>query len=416
MRRVARWLGGWVARVTGAVLVLIWFGGPASADIITVESEIRIGREAAGEVERQLPMSRDPILINRVERIGRRLAMVSGRPELPFEFHVVDGREINAFALPGGFTYVYRGLLQAVPNDDALAFVMGHEITHATRRHAVKQLRKNALLEIVTIPLRRWLGGGGRGWLQLIMQNVYSRDDESEADHVGLELAAKAGFSPEGGPQAMDTLLKMYGKGGPQILVLLQDHPATEHRLKKLRAQSEQLKSARLAGSKPASPEADLPPKLASPPLPAAPKNPYWPLTPGNRWMYRVTDESGARSYLTVKVIERIPGANLFRVESKIDRNIATVVQLHVTDDAVLRQRGAQWEAEWKFVGDERFRVSEETVMVPHGTHAALRVERLGADKQPVAIGWFVKGLGLVKRQSLATGIVEVLEVCELEN
>jgi len=189
----------------------------STADLITVESEIRIGREAAGEVERQLPLTRDPVLRSRVERIGRRLVLVSGRPELPFEFHVVDAHEINAFALPGGFVYVYRGLLQAVPNDDAVAFILGHEIVHATRRHAVKQLRKNSVLELVSIPLRRWIGGSGRDWLRLIMQQMYSRDDESEADRMGLELATRAGFSPDGGPLAMETLVKAYGGSGPKL-------------------------------------------------------------------------------------------------------------------------------------------------------------------------------------------------------
>ena len=227
-------------RLAVSLLVGCWAGGlrlaPARADIISVESEIRIGREAAGEVERQLPLSRDPLLQSRVERVGRRLAMVSDRPELPFEFHVIEAREVNAFALPGGFTYVYRGLLQAIPNDDALAFILGHEITHAVRRHAVKQLRKNTVVEILSLPLRRVLGGGS-DWLRLIVQQMYSRDDESEADHLGLELCVKAGFSPDGGAQAMDTLLKMYGKGDSQILVLLQDHPATERRMKKLKEQ-----------------------------------------------------------------------------------------------------------------------------------------------------------------------------------
>lgn len=419
-------MGALSRRLGAAALLLLAL--PLWADIITVESEIRIGREAAGEVERQLPISRDPVLRSRVERIGRRLALVSGRPELPFEFQVVDAREVNAFALPGGFVYVYRGLLQSVPNDDAVAFILGHEIVHATRRHAVKQLRKNTILEIVSLPLRRWIGGTGRDWLRLIMQQMYSRDDESEADRMGLELSTRAGFSPDGGPQAMETLLKMYGAGGPRILVLLQDHPATDARVKKLKAQATSLKSARATPPAPGEvaqgateseavspPPAPLP--ALSPLIPRLPEpgadHPLYPLAAGSRWSYRVTDASGTRGLLVVRAIERVPGDEaVYRLEWRFNGVAVANARMTASAQGVWRLRAQRWQPDWRFVSDEQFRIREESITVPHGIYNAVRVEQWAGD-QCVQVAWFVRGLGLVQREARRAGLRESLQEYE---
>ena len=113
--------------------------GASRAGVIGRSPEISAGREAASMVEKFYTVDTDPAAVARVRAIGRRLAASAKDTEFPFEFHVVESGEVNAFALPGGFVYVFRGLLQLLPNDDALAFVLGHEVSHVTRHHAVRQ-------------------------------------------------------------------------------------------------------------------------------------------------------------------------------------------------------------------------------------------------------------------------------------
>src|SRR5436305_1490606 len=105
-------------------LCLLPFALPAQAGLIGKNTEIGMGREAAQEFERQAVIDNDPLAVAKIRRIGRRLVSVCDAPDYPFEFHYVDADDVNAFALPGGFIYVFRGLIQLLPNDDTLAFVM----------------------------------------------------------------------------------------------------------------------------------------------------------------------------------------------------------------------------------------------------------------------------------------------------
>lgn len=125
--------------------------GETQLALIGEEQEIRMGREAAAQVEAQMGLVDDPELQQYVSRVGKQLAAASERPDLPWRFQVVDDPSVNAFALPGGFIFVTRGIMASFMSEAELAAVLGHEIGHVTARHSVEQMSQQQLF-----------GGGGR--------------------------------------------------------------------------------------------------------------------------------------------------------------------------------------------------------------------------------------------------------------
>lgn len=165
--------------------------GKRELSLVSPDQEIAMGRQAAAEVSQTLGLVDTPALQNYVAGIGQRLARNSERPDLPWEFHVVDDPVPNAFALPGGFIYVTRGLLNLMTTEAQLASVLGHEIGHVTARHSVSQISRQQLAQLgfglgaVFVPEVRpfeSLLGAGLGLLFL----KYGRDDEREADKLGF--------------------------------------------------------------------------------------------------------------------------------------------------------------------------------------------------------------------------------------
>ncbi|HTE20201.1 MAG TPA: M48 family metallopeptidase, partial [Armatimonadota bacterium] len=224
---------------------------PAEARIIGRGAEISIGRETASMVEEFFVVDKDPAAVARVRGIGRRLAATVKDADFPFEFHVVESAEVNAFALPGGFIYVFRGLLQLVPNDDALAFVLAHEISHVTRRHSMRQFEKNLLLSAgITAILSGTGTGGGVGTAAQVAQTVaslsFTRHDETDADVHGIETLTRAGYNPRSAVEAM-MLVKRAGGDGKGIPALLRSHPAPDSRIKKLTEMGNALLARRTA-------------------------------------------------------------------------------------------------------------------------------------------------------------------------
>src|SRR5205823_7035027 len=154
----------------------------------SIESEIRMGKEYAQQVEASVKLVQDPVITEYVNRIGQNLVRNSDA-QVPFTIKVVDSDEINAFALPGGFFYVNSGLILAADDESELAGVMAHEIAHVCARHAMRQQTKANWANIATIPLIFVGGGAGyaaRSALQLALPLTFlkfSRGDEREADY-----------------------------------------------------------------------------------------------------------------------------------------------------------------------------------------------------------------------------------------
>lgn len=194
---------GFVVRRIGIALVALFcivniYGQLpcAHASLISTESEIGIGRDVAKQLEKQYGLVDDPALQARVARIGMSLVAVSDRKDLPYTFKVLNSKEVNAMAAPGGFIYIFKGLVDLMPSDDELAGVIGHEVGHVVKRHTVRQIEKNLGISILF-----GVAFGNRGpMLQNLAMNAimagYSRSDEREADYLGYLHSYKAGYNP----------------------------------------------------------------------------------------------------------------------------------------------------------------------------------------------------------------------------
>jgi hypothetical protein len=168
----------------------------------STEKEVRQGREAAAEVDRQAKFIEDPLITEYVNRVGQNIVLHSDA-KVPFTIKVIDSDEVNAFALPGGFFYVNKGLLLAADNEAELAGVMAHEIAHVAARHAVENQAKANLLEYAALGGSILLGGipgmiyqntAGIGLLGIFMK--FSRSAEEEADRLGVQYMYAAGYDP----------------------------------------------------------------------------------------------------------------------------------------------------------------------------------------------------------------------------
>jgi beta-barrel assembly-enhancing protease len=200
-------------------------------DMFSSREEVQAGQQAEAEVSRHLPVLPDSDPVSRyVQRLGHELASHAPGEKWPYSFHVVNQKDINAFALPGGPVYVNVGSIRVADNEAELAGVMAHEISHIVQRHGTRQASKQMMAQLPLGVLGSLLGGGALGQLTnmagaLGVQTVflhYSRQAESEADLLGTDIMYDAGFDPHALAQFFTKLEKEGGSRGPQFL---SDHP-----------------------------------------------------------------------------------------------------------------------------------------------------------------------------------------------
>jgi hypothetical protein len=202
----------------------------------TPAQDVELGLQAAAEARQQMPVMRDDAVTSYVEDIGRRLQAAIRpdlrHPEFRYSFEVINVREINAFALPGGPMFVNRGMLEAAKTEGEVAGVMAHELSHVVLRHGTAQASKATKYEIGQVAgavLGAIIGGG---WGQVISQGTqfglgaafmrFSREYERQADIEGSHIMARAGYDPRDMASMFKTIEKQGGSGGPQWL---SDHP-----------------------------------------------------------------------------------------------------------------------------------------------------------------------------------------------
>jgi Peptidase family M48 len=217
-----------------------------------VNKDVELGRQAAQEVERQLPALDDSEVQSYVDRIGNRLAESIPpefrHPEFQYRYTVVDVRDVNAFALPGGFTYVNRGLIETAQNEAQLAGVIAHEISHAALRHGTAQDAKAQKYQVGSI-LGQIAGaviGGGVGQVvgglsQLGISAAflrYSREYERQADTLGAQIMANAGYDPRELANMFRILEQQSGGGGPEFL---SSHPNPGNRFEAINREAQML-------------------------------------------------------------------------------------------------------------------------------------------------------------------------------
>jgi len=202
---------------------------------ISPQQEVALGKQInQGLLESgKIQLSKDARINQYVQEIGQRLAATSDRPDLPYTFQVVRDNSINAFATMGGFVYLHTGLIKTTDNEAELASVIAHEIGHIVGRHSITQLRNTALAQ----GLLSAAGLDTKTWVQLAVNLAYnlpnSRKDELEADRLGLNNLAEAGYAAK----AMISLMGKLAQQGGSTPTILSTHPATSDRILALQKQ-----------------------------------------------------------------------------------------------------------------------------------------------------------------------------------
>lgn len=210
--------------------------------LVSVEQEIEIGKQANAQVRKQVPELRETGTVSYVRSVGQRLVPHAGGAKYPYTFSVADYREINAFALPGGPVWVHRGILHAATNESQLAGVMAHEIAHISQRHAADQLTKATLANWGLGLLGAVLGNDGgasaariaAGFLANGIFLKFGRDDEREADRVGLQMMTRAGWDARGMVELFQILRQEQKRDPGRVEMFFSTHPSPQDRIERL--------------------------------------------------------------------------------------------------------------------------------------------------------------------------------------
>jgi len=245
------WRSAWFAAVT--LFAMIGTSAAATIDLgkifdvgkdvvtaatgVNEKDEIAAGRKVAGRLLGAVPLVNDPDLQSYVNRVGRWVASQSERPDLPWHFGVIDNSDINAFASPGGYILITRGLYEILDDEAQLAGVLGHEISHVVMRHHITVMRKSAAISAGAKLAERndrsqivnnLIGTGAE-----IFARGLDKNAEFEADRLGVILAARAGYMPFG---LVEVLHKLEARGtqDPALALMFETHPSPTDRLAQL--------------------------------------------------------------------------------------------------------------------------------------------------------------------------------------
>lgn len=233
-----------VNRTCATIAAVVAFGSltATALQLISVADEIAIGRQAQVKVRKETPQVADRATRAYVAEIGRRLASHAAGERYPYRFSVADYREINAFALPGGPVWINRGAIQAAATESELAAVLAHEIAHISQRHAAQQL-SNAMVTNLGLSLFGALLGnaGGAATANIAARYVasgaflkFSRDDEQEADRVGVGIMTRAGWDPHGMIELMASIRAQEKRDPSSVETFFSNHPSPRDRVELL--------------------------------------------------------------------------------------------------------------------------------------------------------------------------------------
>jgi len=206
--------------------------------MISQEKEIGIGKQYSSEIDKTAKLITDPVINEYVNRVAQNLARNSDLT-IPLTVKVIDAPGINAFALPGGFLYVNSGLLQTADEESQIAGVMGHEIAHVAARHWASQMTKQTIAQYAMLPLLFIPMGYGvyYGVMEAYMNGVplmflkFSRNDEAEADYLGLQYMVKAGYDPYCYVTIFSKVLDEERRAPGSVPKIFLDHPPTPDRM-----------------------------------------------------------------------------------------------------------------------------------------------------------------------------------------
>jgi predicted Zn-dependent protease len=209
-------------------------------NIYSIEREMALGKQLAEEVTRQAKVVEDPLLSEYVNRMCQNLARWSDA-KVPITCQLIEGEAPNAFALPGGFIFVYTGLIKIADEEDEVAAAIAHEIAHVAARHMTKQATKSAMINVASIPISILLGGGlggyairqGAGMAIPAAMLKFDRKDESEADYLGVQYMYAAGYDPTGAISIFEKIQSLQKKQPGFLDKILSTHPMDADRIQK---------------------------------------------------------------------------------------------------------------------------------------------------------------------------------------
>lgn len=223
---------------------------------VSTQQEVQMGQDEARQVNAQLPMVQNAQIQNYVNALGNRIARTTSRSDLNWQFQVVNSDVVNAFALPGGFVYVNRGVLARASNMSEVAGVLGHEIEHVVKRHSVKQMEQVQTANVGVGILCALTGVCQSGVAQAAI-NVggsavfakFGRTDEIQADEGGFNNVIRAGISPRGMYTFFQKLLaEEQSSGGGSAAAWFSDHPGTTDRIADIQRMLNQVPASTLNG------------------------------------------------------------------------------------------------------------------------------------------------------------------------
>jgi beta-barrel assembly-enhancing protease len=211
-------------------------GGRGIGNWYSVDSEIRMGRQYAAQVEKSMKFVTDPVVNEYVNRIAQNLVKNSDA-KIPFTVKVIDADDVNAFALPGGFFFVNSGLILAADEESELAGVLAHEMSHVIAHHAARQMTRSNYAQMGTIPLIFIGGWTGYGIYQAANLGIpvafmkFSREYEAQADYLGVQYMYKAGYDPQSFVSFFEKLESLEKRKPGLISKAFEDHPPTPDRI-----------------------------------------------------------------------------------------------------------------------------------------------------------------------------------------
>lgn len=206
------------------------------ASLISTSQEIAMGKDVAANLEKEYGVVNDPVIQARVEAIGQKLVSVSDRKNINYSFKVLDTDEINALAVPGGYIYVFKGLLNVMPTDDEIAGVLGHEIGHIVKRHSIMQIEKKLAMMLLFAVVFKDKAVMLQDLAQGALMAGYSRSDEGQSDELSFKYTNLAGYNPYASLVTMHKLDDLPNKAD---YGLFSSHPDGENRIKKMKKRLE---------------------------------------------------------------------------------------------------------------------------------------------------------------------------------
>lgn len=220
------------------IFASVALAGTLTACGISQQQEVQMGQDYARQINAQLPIVSDPEINRYINVLGDEIARRTSRADLDWRFYVVDSKEVNAFAVPGGFIYVNRGLIERTARMDELAGVLGHEVGHVVRRHSIKQMEKqqgaNVGITLACVLTSICNSQAARAGINIAGGAVFarfSRQDESEADQEAISNTVRAGISPQGIVTMFQKLIQERSSRPSAVAGWFRTHPLEEDRI-----------------------------------------------------------------------------------------------------------------------------------------------------------------------------------------